>query len=73
LAPRIRVNAIAPGLILWPASGSSEDDRAETLKQIPLGRGGHPADIAQTVLFLVRDADYMTGQLIKVDGGRAIG
>lgn len=73
LAPDIRVNAVAPGLILWPVSGNGEDDRAQILRQIPLGREGDPADIARTVLFLACDANYMTGQVIKVDGGRAIG
>lgn len=73
LAPHVRVNAIAPGAILWPAGGIGEHARASVLAQIPLGHMGDPADIAQTVLFLVRDAPYMTGQTIKVDGGRAIG
>jgi len=73
LAPNIRVNAIAPGAILWPESGSDEVERASVLADTPMGRAGDPSDIAQTVLFLVRDADYVTGQVIKVDGGRAIG
>ena len=73
LAPDIRVNAIAPGAILWPESGCDEIDRAAVLAKTPMGRAGDPADIAQSVLFLVRDADYVTGQVIKVDGGRAIG
>jgi pteridine reductase len=73
LAPDIRVNAIAPGAILWPESGSSEVERKAVLASTPMGRSGEPADIAQTVLFLVDEADYMTGQVIKVDGGRAIG
>jgi len=73
LAPDIRVNAIAPGAILWPESGSSEVERTAVLASTPMRRSGEPADIAQTVLFLVDDADYMTGQVIKVDGGRAIG
>lgn len=73
LAPRVRVNGIAPGAILWPADGADEERRASVLAHIPLGRIGNPADIARAVLFLVRDARYMTGQTIKVDGGRAIG
>jgi pteridine reductase len=73
LAPDVRVNAVAPGAILWPDGSTDEDDHSEVLAQIPLGRTGDPGDIAQTVLFLARDADYMTGQVIKVDGGRAIG
>ncbi len=73
LAPDVRVNAIAPGAILWPESGCDETGRAAVLAKTPMRRAGDPADIAQTVLFLVRDADYVTGQVIKVDGGRAIG
>jgi pteridine reductase len=73
LAPDIRVNAVAPGAILWPESGCDEIERAAALAKTPMGRAGVCADIAQTVLFLVRDAHYVTGQVIKVDGGRAIG
>ncbi len=73
LAPGIRVNAVAPGAILWPESGCDEIERAAVLAKTPMGHAGDPADIAQTVLFLVRDAHYVTGQVIKVDGGRAIG
>lgn len=73
LAPHVRVNAVAPGAILWPTCDPGEDARAAVLAKIPLGHIGEPADIARTVLFLVRDADYVTGQVIKVDGGRAIG
>jgi len=73
LAPGVRVNAIAPGAILWPESGGTEMERAAVLASTPMGRAGQPADIAESVVFLVRDAHYMTGQVIKVDGGRAIG
>ena len=73
LAPDIRVNAIAPGAILWPESGSDEALRSAAVAMIPMGRTGVPADVAETALFLVRDAHYVTGQVIKVDGGRAIG
>lgn len=73
LAPDIRVNAIAPGAILWPTSEVGEENRAAVLAETPLGHVGKPADVAQAVLFLVRDAPYVTGQVIKVDGGRAIG
>lgn len=73
LAPHTRVNAVAPGAILWPESGSAEEERSAVLAQTPMGRAGDPDDVAGTVLFLVRDAPYVTGQVIKVDGGRAIG
>jgi pteridine reductase len=73
LAPDIRVNGVAPGAILWPEGGVSEQMRETVLKQIPLKRVGEPADIASCVLYLVRDAHYVTGQIIAVDGGRSVG
>ena len=73
LAPEIRVNGIAPGAILWPEGGVSDQMREIVLKQIPLKRVGEPADIANCVLYLVRDAPYVTGQVIAVDGGRSVG
>jgi pteridine reductase len=73
LAPEIRVNGVAPGAILWPDDGMPESVKAGILKGIPLARAGEPDDIASTILFLVRDAPYITGQIIAVDGGRSIG
>ena len=73
LAPDVRVNAVAPGAILWPESGCDEIEQAAVLANTPMRRTGDPADIAQTVLFLACEAHYVTGQVIKVDGGRAIG
>ena len=73
LAPEIRVNGIAPGAILWPDDGMSDSVKRNIIGKIPLGRPGEPRDIADTVLFLVRDAPYITGQIIDVDGGRSIG
>jgi len=73
LAPDVRVNGVSPGAILWPESGMSEQAEQSILKQIPLARTGEPADIARTVLFLVKDAPYITGQIIAVDGGRSVG
>ncbi|WP_198411210.1 pteridine reductase [Marinimicrobium alkaliphilum] len=74
LAPEVRVNGIAPGAILWPESDAdmSEDAKQGILHKVPLGREGHPDDIARTILFLVRDAPYITGQIIAVDGGRSL-
>lgn len=72
LGPTIRVNGIAPGAILWPEQPMAEDKRAELLAKTALERMGSPEDIAQTVLFLVRDAPYVTGQVIAVDGGRLL-
>jgi pteridine reductase len=71
LAPEVRVNGVAPGAILWPeyAGGMSEEEQQASLSRIALGRLGSPDDIANAVLFLVRDASYITGEIIKVDGG----
>ncbi|MDH5622478.1 MAG: SDR family oxidoreductase, partial [Gammaproteobacteria bacterium] len=73
LAPDIRVNGVAPGAILWPEAGMTETLQQSILRQIPLERPGNPADIAGCVLYLLRDADYVSGQIIAVDGGRSIG
>jgi pteridine reductase len=73
LAPEIRVNGVAPGAILWPEDGMSESVKKNIIGKIPLARPGDPSDIAATVLFLVRDAPYITGQIIAVDGGRSVG
>lgn len=73
LAPHIRVNGVSPGAILWPEDGMSEAAQQTILRQVPLERAGDPNDIAGCVLYLVRDATYVTGQIIAVDGGRSIG
>jgi pteridine reductase len=73
LAPDVRVNGVAPGAILWPEAGISEKTQASIVREIPLKREGDPSDIAKAVLFLVRDAPYVTGQVLAVDGGRSIG
>ncbi len=73
LGPHIRVNGVSPGAILWPDEGMSDSLRAGIIKQTALKRSGEPEDIANTVLFLVRDAPYVTGQIIAVDGGRSVG
>ena len=72
LAPEIRVNAISPGAILWPEDEDlSEEQQKTRLAKVPLGRIGHPKDISSLAVFL-SDAEYITGQVIKVDGGRSI-
>lgn len=73
LAPDIRVNGVSPGAILWPEGGMTANVQQAILDQIPLGQPGSPDDIAGCVLYLVRDATYVTGQIIAVDGGRSIG
>ncbi|HEX9503371.1 MAG TPA: SDR family oxidoreductase [Patescibacteria group bacterium] len=70
LAPKIAVNAIAPGPILKPAD-LSEEDNAEVLKNTPLARWGGEHEISKAVLYLM-DADFVTGQVLYVDGGRSI-
>ncbi len=72
LGPDIRVNGVAPGAILWPEQAENESDQEELLSKTALKRMGTPQDIAKTILFLVRDADYITGQVIPVDGGRVL-
>ncbi len=74
LAPNIRVNGVSPGAILWPLKDDiPEKIKNQILKQTALKRAGEPSDITSTVLFLVKDSPYITGQIIAVDGGRSIG
>lgn len=72
LAPDIRVNGVAPGAVMWPSDGKSYDDQQAMMARTPLGRAGTPEDVASTVLWLLRDAPFVTGQIIPVDGGRSI-
>ena len=74
LAPQVRVNAVAPGAIIWPESGiwQNESQRREIIAHSLLERAGEPDDIARTVTFLIQDAPYITGQIIAVDGGRSV-
>jgi pteridine reductase len=72
LAPRVRVNGVAPGAIAWPEDGQFDPaERERILATTPLGRIGTPEDIAQAVHFLAC-ASYVTGQIVAVDGGRSI-
>jgi pteridine reductase len=70
LAPKVRVNAIAPGVILWPEKDLDDMAKQRMISSTPLKRSGNPEDIARTVLFLIRDAEFITGQVMAVDGGR---
>jgi pteridine reductase len=72
LAPKVRVNAVSPGAILWPEGGKDADAQAALLARTPLGRIGTPEEIAEAVLWLLRDAHYCTGQTLHVDGGRML-
>ena len=70
LAPDVRVNAIAPGAILWPDDKDLSDSEKESiLKKVAMERIGKPEDIASTIFFLT-ESKYITGQIINVDGGR---
>ena len=74
LAPHVRVNAVAPGVIVWPEQGNWNDEarRKQIVAHTLLKREGEPDDIAKTVQFLLSHAPYITGQVIAVDGGRSI-
>lgn len=71
LAPEVRVNGIAPGAALWPENDSSDAERQKILERIPLRRPAGAEQIAQAVLFMVAGTDYVTGQILAVDGGRS--
>ncbi len=71
LGPDVRVNAIAPGAILWPENNDDPDARRQLIDRTPLKRTGDPQDIARTAHFLICGSDFITGQTINVDGGRA--
>jgi len=85
-APEVRVNGVAPGYILWPEEsweGLSVDEREarmkknekkqeESISKVPFGRKGEPENVADVVLFLSTSAEYVTGQIIAVDGGRIL-
>ncbi|MEG3790547.1 pteridine reductase [Lysobacter sp. CCNWLW3] len=77
LAPEVRVNAVAPGAILWPEAGTDggvkdEAAKAAMLARTPLGRTGSAEEIAEAVRWLLREARYTTGQVLRVDGGRLL-
>jgi len=72
LGPEIRVNGVSPGAVLWPEADMSEQQKEEILQRVALKRTGAPEDIAKAVKFLIKDAGYITGQIITVDGGRTL-
>lgn len=72
LGPEVRVNGVAPGAVLWPGDGKPYDDQQAMLARTPLQRAGSPEDVANTVLWRLRDAPFVTGQIIRVDGGRTL-
>jgi pteridine reductase len=72
LAPQVRVNGVAPGAVLWPSDGKAYDDQQALLARTPMQRAGTPEDVAGAVLWLLRDAPFVTGQVLRVDGGRTL-
>lgn len=74
LAPRVRVNGLAPGVIAWPESGPDSDSESQQayLKRVPLDRAGTPEEAASTIRWLALEATYLTGQIIRLDGGRSL-
>ena len=72
LAPDVRVNAVAPGAILWPEQEKPDAAKDAVLAREPLRRTGEPADVAEAVRWLLQDARYTTGEVLHVDGGRSV-
>jgi len=72
LGPEVRVNAVAPGAVLWPEEGKAEHEKQAMLASTALKRAGEPDDVAEAVRWLIQDARYTTGQVIRVDGGRSL-
>lgn len=72
LAPDVRVNGVAPGAVLWPEAGKAPAEQQQLIARTPLRRAGTPEDVAGAVLWLLRDAAFVTGQIIRVDGGRSL-
>ena len=71
MGPSIRVNAIAPGPVMWPEDGMDKALQAKIIDRTALKRGGSPDDVARAVLFFATEAPYITGQILAVDGGRS--
>ncbi len=72
LGPEVRVNGVAPGAVMWPESGKADAEKQAMLARTPLQRVGAPEDVAEAVRWLLQDAHYTTGQVLRVDGGRAV-
>jgi pteridine reductase len=73
LGPHVRVNAIAPGPVLWPEDGLDTALQAEIIDRTALKRPGSAEDVARAVLFFATEAPYITGQVLAIDGGRSVG
>ena len=72
LAPEIRVNGIAPGAALWPQGYMADSERQAILDRIPLGQPAGAEQMSEAVMFMVTGPDYITGQILAVDGGRSV-
>ncbi|MBE2211901.1 MAG: pteridine reductase [Xanthomonadaceae bacterium] len=70
LAPKVRVNGVAPGAILWPENGIDADISSTLIARTPLARAGSAEEVAEAVRWLLQDATYMTGEILRLDGGR---
>jgi pteridine reductase len=73
LGPAIRVNAVAPGPVLWPEQAVDEELRTRIVERTALKRAGTPEDVAKAALYFATDAPFVTGQVLAVDGGRLAG
>lgn len=73
LGPSVRVNAVAPGPVMWPEDGMDKELQSRIVDRTALKRPGSPEDVARAVLFFASEAPYVTGQILAVDGGRSIG
>jgi pteridine reductase len=73
LGPRVRVNAISPGPVMWPEDRTDRALQRKIIERTQLKRPGSPQDVARTALFLCAEAPYITGQVLAVDGGRSVG
>lgn len=74
LSPEVRVNAVAPGPVMWPENNPQFNEvyRQRVISQTLLKRIGEADDVAKAVRFLIQDAPFVTGQVIAVDGGRSL-
>jgi pteridine reductase len=73
LGPHVRVNAIAPGPVMWPEDRADKALQKKIIERTQLKRPGTPDDVARAALFLCTGAPYITGQILAVDGGRSVG
>ena len=72
LGPHVRVNGIAPGAVLWPENDTNQIAQQRLISNTPLKRIGQLDDISSALLYLVRDAPFVSGQILNVDGGRSV-